>query len=155
MGASKERLRADLAVAMRAKDTVGKTTIRSLLAAIATEEVAGDEPRTLSDAEELKVITREQRKRRESAETYADAGRQELADQENAEADFISAYLPQPLTADELQAIVDAEVQAVRDAGDTPSMKHMGGIVKAVNARAAGRADGGTVAGLVKKALIP
>lgn len=153
MGASKERLRADLATALRAKDAVAKTTIRSLLAAISTEEVAGDEPRALSDAEELKIITKEQRKRRDSAETYADAGRQELADQENTEAEFIAAYLPQPLTTDELQTLVDAEVQAVRDTGETPSMKQMGGIVKAVNARAAGRADGGTVAGMVKKAL--
>ncbi|GAB3821404.1 GatB/YqeY domain-containing protein [Tessaracoccus terricola] len=153
MGASKERLRADLATAMRAKDTVAKTTIRSLLAAISNEEVAGDEPRALSDAEEIKVITREQRKRKDSAETYAEAGRPELAEQENLEAEFIAAYLPQPLTADELQALVDGEVQAVRDAGETPSMKQMGAVVKAVNAKAAGRADGGTVAGLVKKAL--
>lgn len=153
MGASKERLRSDLATALRARDEVAKTTIRSLLAAIANEEVAGDEPRALSDAEEIKVITKEQRKRRDSAETYADAGRQELADQENTEADFISAYLPQPLTTDELQSLVDSEVQAVRNAGETPSMKHMGAIVKAVNAGAAGRADGGTVAGLVRKAL--
>lgn len=153
MGASKERLRADLASALRAKDEVAKTTIRSLLAAISNEEVAGDTPRALSDAEEIKVITKEQRKRRDSAQTYADAGRQELADHENVEAEFIAAYLPQPLTADELRAMVDAEVQAVRDAGETPSMKQMGAIVKAVNARAAGRADGGTVAGMVKKTL--
>lgn len=154
MGASKERLRADLATALRAKDALAKTTIRSLLAAISTEEVAGDEPRALSEAEELKIITKEQRKRQDSAATYAEAGREELASQENAEAEFIATYLPQPLTADELQALVDAEVQAVRDAGETPSMKQMGGIVKAVNAHAAGRADGGTVAGLVKKALM-
>lgn len=153
MGASKERLRADLATALRAKDDVAKTTIRSLLAAISSEEVAGTEPRELSDAEEIKVVTREQRKRRDSAETYADAGRQELADKENVEAEFIAAYLPQPLTEDELQALVDAEVQAVRDSGETPSMKQMGAIVKAVNAQAAGRADGGTVAALVRKAL--
>lgn len=153
MGASKDRLKADLVTALRAKDEHAKTTIRSLMAAIANEEVAGDEPRQLSDAEELKVITREQRKRKDSAETYADAGRQDLADKENAEADLISAYLPQPLTADELKTIVDEEVQAVRAAGEEPSMKQMGQIVKAVNARAAGRADGGTVAGLVRSAL--
>ena len=153
MAASKERLRADLATALRAKDEVAKTTIRSLLAAISAEEVAGDEPRDLSDAEEIKVITREQRKRRDSAETYAQAGRQELADQENLEAEFIAAYLPQPLTEEELHALVEAEVQALRDAGETPSMKQMGTLVKAVNTRAAGRADGGTVAALVRKAL--
>lgn len=153
MGASKERLKADLAAALRARDEHAKTTIRALMAAIATEEVAGDTARELSDDEELKVITREQRKRRESAETYADAGRDDLATKEAAEADFIAAYLPQPLTAEELQVIVDEEVAAVRAAGEEPSMRNMGSIVKAVNTRAAGRADGGTVAGLVRAAL--
>lgn len=153
MGASKERLKADLAGALRAKDELAKTNIRSLLGAIGNEEVAGDTARQLSDDEELKVITREQRKRKDSAETYAEAGRHDLADRENAEAEFISAYLPRPLTADELQALVDAEVAKVTDAGETPSMKHMGGIVRAVNQVAAGRADGATVAQLVRSAL--
>lgn len=153
MGASKERLRVDLAAALRAKDESAKTNIRSLMAAIANEEVAGEAARQLSDAEEIAVITREQRKRRDSAETYAEAGRQDLADRETSEAEFIARYLPQPLTPDELRALVDAEVQAVRDAGESPSMKQMGGIVRAVNAKAVGRADGATVAALVRAAL--
>lgn len=153
MGASKERLKTDLAAALRARDEVAKTNIRSLLAAIGNEEVAGAVARALSDDEEIAVITREQRKRKDSAETYADAGRQDLADKEQAEADFIAAYLPRPLTAEELGALVDDEVGAVLAAGETPTMKHMGRIVKAVNARAAGRADGAQVAALVRSAL--
>ncbi|MCC2592773.1 GatB/YqeY domain-containing protein [Tessaracoccus sp. OS52] len=153
MGASKERLRTDLAAALRAKDELAKTNIRALLAAIGHEEVAGDVARELSDEEELAVITREQRKRRDSAQTYADAGRKDLADNETAEAEFIARYLPQPLTDAELQALVDEEVQALRDGGDSPTMKQMGSIVKAVNVRAAGRADGATVARLVRAAL--
>lgn len=153
MGASKERLRTDLAAALRAKDEAAKTNIRSLLAAIGNEEVAGEVARSLSDAEEIAVITREQRKRKDSAETYAEAGRRDLADKEQSEADFIAAYLPLPLTDRELQDLVEAEVRAVRDSGESPSMKHMGTTVKAVNAKAAGRADGARVAALVRAAL--
>ena len=80
MGASKERLKTDLAAALRARDEAAKTNIRSLLAAIGNEEVAGEVARSLSDAEEVAVITKEQRKRKDSAETYAQAGRQDLAD---------------------------------------------------------------------------
>lgn len=153
MAATKLRLKQDLAAALRAKDEHAKTTIRAMMAAIATEEVAGSSPRELSDAEEITVITREMRRRRESATTYADAGREDLATKEAAEADFIQGYLPAPLTDDELSEIVAEEVQKVRDAGDDPSMKHMGAIVKAVNARAAGRADGGVVAARVRAQL--
>lgn len=155
MGASKERLKTDLAAALRARDEAAKTNIRSLLAAIGNEEVAGEVARSLSDAEEIAVITREQRKRKDSAETYAQAGRQDLADKEQSEADFIATYLPLPLTDQELQELVDAEVRAVRAAGESPSMKHMGATVKAVNAKAAGRADGAKVAALVRSALTP
>lgn len=155
MGASKERLKTDLAAALRARDEAAKTNIRSLLAAIGNEEVAGEVARSLSDAEEVAVITKEQRKRKDSAETYAQAGRQDLADKEQSEADFIATYLPLPLTDQELQELVDAEVQAVRAAGESPSMKHMGATVKAVNSKAAGRADGAKVAALVRSALTP
>lgn len=153
MGAHKERLKKDLAQALRARDDLAKTTIRSLLAAIGTQEVAGATARELSDDEELAVIAREQRHRNDSASTYAEAGRTDLSDQEEAEAEFIARYLPTPLTDEELTAMVDAQVQALRDSGEAPSMKHMGQVIKAVNAEASGRADGGTVAKLVRAAL--
>lgn len=150
MAETKTRLKTDLATAMRAKDEFAKSTIRMLLAAITVEEVAGKVARELSDAEEIAVIIKEQRKRRDSAETYAEAGRQELADKENAEAEFMAAYLPAPLTSEELDALVAAEVAKVTE----PSMKHMGAVVKAVNAAAAGRAPGAEVAARVKAALL-
>lgn len=153
MAAVKDQLKRDLADALRAKDETAKTTIRMMLGAITNEEVAGKSARELSDAEELKVITNQMRQRRESAAVYAEAGREDLASKETAEADFIMRYLPEPLTDAELDALVDEEVQKLVDAGEQPSMKHMGGLVKAVNARAAGRADGGTVAGRVKSRL--
>ncbi|MDO5094142.1 MAG: GatB/YqeY domain-containing protein [Propionibacteriaceae bacterium] len=153
MAATKTRLQADLANALRAKDEFAKSTIRMMLAAITVEEVAGNVARALSDAEELAVLTKEQRKRRDSAETYAEAGRQELADREAAEAEFIAAYLPAPLTAEELDELVAAEIAKVVEAGEPLSMKHMGPLVKAVNAVAQGRAPGAEVAARVKAAI--
>ncbi len=153
MGSTKQQLKSDLADALRARDEFAKSNIRMLMAAITTEEVAGDSPRELSDAEELDVVAKEQRKRRDSAATYADAGRSDLADKEAAEAEYMARYLPVPLTGDEVEALVAEEVAALRATGETPSMKHMGGLVKAVNARAAGRAEGKVVAGLVRSAL--
>jgi len=154
MAATKTRLKAELAKALRAKDEFTKSTIRMMLAAITVEEVAGKVARELSDGEELAVITKERRKRLDSAATYAEAGRPELAEKENAEAEFMAAYLPTPLTDEELEALVEAEVAKVRAAGETPTMKHMGALVKAVNAAAAGRAPGAEVAARVKAAIL-
>lgn len=151
MGASKDRLKQDLIVAMRAKDEAAKTTIRSLLAALTVEEVAGDTPRTLSDDDEQAVIRQELRKRLDSAETYAAAGRTDLADKENAEAELISAYLPAPLTPDELKSLVDDAFAALDEA---PTMKQMGSLVKAVTASAEGRASGKEIASLVRARLV-
>lgn len=149
MGAYKDRLKTDLAAALRAKDEAAKGNIRMLLAAITNAEVAGATAKQLSDVEELAVLTREHRQRKDSAQTYADAGRSDLADKETSEAEFIATYLPTPLTDDELKAIVAEEIAAF----EAPTMKQMGQIVKAVNARAAGRAEGKTVATLVRAAL--
>lgn len=154
MGDIKNRLRADLTAAMKARDEFAKSTIRMAIAAIQYAEVAGDQARELSDAEEIAIITKEQRSRTESAQTYADAGRPELADKEAAEAAFLARYLPQRLTEAELIELVDAQMAASEaELGAKPTMKQMGAIVRAVNEQVAGRADGKTVAGLVKQRL--
>ena len=153
MGSIKRDLKADLTDALRAKDEFAKSNVRMLMAAIKTQEVAGDSPRELSDGEEVDVVAKEQRKRRDSSETYAAAGRTDLAEKEAAEAEFMSRYLPVPLTRDEIQALVSEEVESVIAAGETPSMKHMGTLVKNVNARAEGRAEGKVVAELVRGSL--
>lgn len=150
MGASKDRLKIDLAAAMRAKDEAAKSTIRMVLAAIKVEEVAGEQPRELSDAEELAVIHKELSKRRDSAETYSAAGRQELAAKEYAEADLIAAYLPAPLTPEELQALVD---EAFAELAEPATMRQMGVLVKSVTSKADGRAEGKEIAALVKKRI--
>lgn len=149
MGSLKTRLREDLVVALRAKDEAAKTNIRLTLGAIQMEEVAGESARELSDAEELALVQREVRKRRDAAEAYAAGGRPELAAKENAEADWLSRYLPAPLSEDEVRTIVDEEVARVEGA----SLKQMGQIIKAVNARVAGRAEGKLVAAAVRAAL--
>ncbi len=154
MGILKQRLRTDLTAAMKAHDELAKSTIRMALAALQYAEVAGDQARELSEAEEIAVLTKEQRNRTESAETYAAAGRPELAEKETAEADFLARYLPQPLTPEELAELVSAQIaKAAADLGSQPGMKQMGGIVRAVNEQAAGRADGKTIASLVKARL--
>lgn len=154
MAELKSRLRADMKDAMRAKEAERLSVIRMALAAISTEEVAGSDARELTDAEEAQILNREVRKRKESAEAYEAGGRPELAEKELAEVEVLAAYLPQPLTEDEIQALVDAAVGDWTHAnGEAPTMKQMGQLVKAVNEQAAGRAEGKTVAAKVKAAL--
>ncbi|MGA4507186.1 GatB/YqeY domain-containing protein [Propionibacteriaceae bacterium G1746] len=154
MAELKDRLKADLVTAMKARDEQAKSTLRMVIAAIGVEEVAGDAARELSGAEEQAVVTKEVAKRRDSAQAYTDGGRPELAQKETAEAEFLQQYLPAPLTQDELDQIVAEEVAAAEAAaGEKPTMKQMGAIVKAVNARVAGRAQGAVVAGKVKASL--
>jgi len=148
------RLKADLATAMRAGDDKAKSALRMAIAALQNAEVAGDKVRALAEDEELTVLTREAKSRKESAETYAAAGRPELAAAENFEADFLARYLPQPLTPDELAEVVDGQVAALAaDRGNPPTMRDMGALVRAVNQQVAGRADGAAVAALVKARL--
>ena len=144
MGALKNQLKSDLVVAMKARDEQARSTIRMAIAAIMNAEVSGP-AHELSDEEELRILTREVRTREDSARTYADAGRAELAEKE-------SRYLPARLSEDEVTAMVAEEIRAV--CGDeAPTMRSMSAIVRAVNARAAGRAEGRAVAAAVKRAI--
>ena len=145
----KERLRADLTSAMRARDQLRMRTLRSALSSITNEEVAGASARTLSDDEVLKVLTREARKRREAAEAFSAAGRSDQAAAERAEGEVLAGYLPAPLSDDELTALVDG---AIGEAGAT-SMAGMGPVMKLLTPRVAGRADGGRVAAEVRRRL--
>ncbi|HEX3783374.1 MAG TPA: GatB/YqeY domain-containing protein [Pseudonocardiaceae bacterium] len=154
MAELKAQLRADMTTALKARESVKLGTLRMAIAAINNEEVAGKEARELSDDEVRKVLAREVRKRKEAAEAFAGAGRAEQAANELAEAEVLNAYLPTQLTDDELAAAVDeafAEVTATL--GAAPTIKAMGQLMKAANAKVAGRADGGRVAALVKGKL--
>jgi uncharacterized protein YqeY len=145
----KEQLRTDLTTAMKARDELTASTLRMVLTAITTEEVAGKQARELSDDEVLKVLAREGKKRRESIEAFASAGRDELAERERAEAAVIDRYLPAQLGDDELAALVTAAIAA--SGADGP--KAMGQVMKVLTPRIAGRADGGRVAAEVRRQL--
>lgn len=145
----KERLRADLTAAMKGRDELTAATLRMALTAITNEEVAGTVARTLTDDETVKVLTREVKKRREAAEAFAGAGRPEQAERERAEGGVLSGYLPAQLSDNELNALV---ADAVAQTGAVEP-KQMGLVMKALNPKIAGRAEGGRVAAAVKAAL--
>ncbi|MGV0404339.1 GatB/YqeY domain-containing protein [Corynebacterium marquesiae] len=153
MSELKQSIRADLKTAMKAKEKQRTSAIRALLAAIQAEETNGSR-HELDDADILKVIAREIKKRRESAEVYEENGRPELAEAELADVPFFEAYQPRQLDESELKALVKesiAEVEA--ENGEAPTMKQMGAVMKVANAKAAGQADGKRLSAEVKSQL--
>ena len=144
----------DMVAAMRAKDKTLTTTLRMAIAALKKEKVAGDEKRELTEEEEIAVLQAEVRARKDSAQAYTDGGRPELAAAELTEVEVFSKYLPAMLTDEELDQIISEEISAFEgEQGEKPGMRQMGQIMKAVNARANGRAEGAVVANKVKSAL--
>ena len=145
----KEKLQNDLTDAMRARAEIRSNTIRMILTSIKNEEVAGKEARELNDAEIITVLSREAKKRREAAEAFDQAGAKDRADQERAEGVVIGEYLPKQLTEDEIKSLIKA---AVAETGaSTPAQ--MGLVMKSLQPKIAGKADGGLVSSLVKAAL--
>ena len=113
----KEQLRADLTTAMKARDELRTATLRMVLTAVTTEEVAGKEARELSDDEVLAVLRREAKKRREAAEAFGAAGRAEQAERERAEGEVLAGYLPAQLDDAELAALVADAIATTGAAG--------------------------------------
>jgi len=145
----KEKLQADLTDAIRSRNEVVSGTVRMLLAAITNEEVAGKAAKVLTDAEIVNVLSRESKKRREAVEAYTQAKRDDLAGKEKAEAAVIANYLPEQLSEDQIKKLIAdaiAETDAKGPAG-------MGVVMKVLQPKIAGKADGGVVSGLVKAAL--
>jgi uncharacterized protein len=154
MAELKDQLRADLTSAMKSQDKLRTATLRMLLSAIKNEEVSGKEPRELSDADVIKVLAKESKKRAESAEIYTQNGRGELAANEHAEARVIDEYLPTPLTEAEIADVVDTAIaQVAEETGEAPGMKQMGLVMRAATAIAAGKADGSRISAAVKARL--
>jgi uncharacterized protein YqeY len=145
----KARLQADLNTAMKARDELTTATLRMALTAVTTEEVAGKQARELSDDEVLKVLGREGKKRREAAEAYDAAGRTELAARERAEGEVLDRYLPAQLDDAELAELVRA---AIAEAGAT-GPQQLGAVMKHVQPKLAGRADGRRVSDEVRRQL--
>lgn len=148
--ALKNRLRAELTTAIKNRDELRSSTLRMCLAAITNEEVAGKVARVLTDADVVKVLSREAKKRREAAEAYQGAGRTESVVRELAELAVIAEFLPAPLTDAELDELVAAAVAHSGARGPAG----MGAVMKLVQPKVAGRADGSVVAAAVRAALV-
>jgi uncharacterized protein YqeY len=149
MTALKDRLRGDLTAAMKARDEVRTRTLRMALTSVAREEVAGPAARELSDDEVIEVLTREAKRRREAAEAFAGAGRDEQAAAERAEGAVLNGYLPAQLSDEEIAALVAAAIDETGASG----MAAMGQVMRVVTPRVAGRADGARVAAEVRRRL--
>jgi uncharacterized protein YqeY len=147
----KERLRTDLTASIKSRDALRSSTLRMVLTSITNAEVAGKESRELTDEDVLGVLTSESKKRREAAEAFADAGREEQAEKERAEAAVIAGYLPEQLSAEEIDDLVAQTIDGlgVREDG----MRAMGRVMGALTPKTKGRADGGLVAAAVRREL--
>jgi len=145
----KEKLQGDLTTAIRERDEIRSSTIRMVLTAIRNEEVAGKAAKELSDAEVITVLSREAKKRREAAEAFDAAQAKDRADAERAEGAVIAEYLPQQLTEGEIKELITAAIKETGASGPA----QMGLVMKSLQPKIAGRADGGLVSNLVKQAL--
>ena len=149
MGALKDRLHGDLTAAMKAQDELVRATLRMVLTAVGTEEVAGQTARELSDSEVQAVLVREAKKRREAAEAFTRGGAPERAERELAEGRVLSAYLPEQLTDDELAALVRSAVESSGASGP----RGLGAVMKIVRPQVGDRVEGGRLAAAIRSAL--
>ena len=145
----KERITEDMKTAMRSGDKERLGHIRMLQAAIKQREV--DERITLDDTQVMAVLEKMIKQRREAIAQFEAGGRADLAAKEAAEIALLQTYLPEPLSAAELEALVAA---AIAETGAT-TVKDMGKVMGLVKGRAAGRADMGAVGALIKSKLAP
>ncbi len=145
----KEQLANDLADALRQGDDTRKSTIRMLMSAISTEEVAGAERRELGDEEVLKVVARQVKQRRDSIEEFEKAGREELAEKEAAEMQVLQAYMPEQASREEIEAEARKVIAEIGATG--PQDK--GKVMQAIMPRLAGRAEGRDINEVVTQQL--
>jgi uncharacterized protein YqeY len=151
MSTLKDRLRADLTTAMKARDEVRSSTIRMVLTAITNAEVAGSVAKQLTDDEVIGVLATEAKKRREAATAFDEGGATDRADKERAEAAVIADYLPQQLTEDEIVALVTDTIAQLGVADEGP--RAMGKVMGVITPQVKGRADGAVVAAEVRRQL--
>ena len=145
---AQERLSAEMKAAMLAKDADRLSTLRLLKSAVGYAQIEKKTDR-LSDADFIGVVQKEVKKRHDSIEQFEKGGRPDLAEREKKELVILETFLPKPLSAEELEHLVKG---AIHEIGAT-SKKDMGPVIKAVQAKAAGRADGRTISALVGKLL--
>ena len=142
-----ERRETELNVARRDRDTERRDALRLILASL--RGAAKDLMRPLSDEEELQVLQRERKRRVEAAEAFRAAGREERAEKEEDELDVLEEYMPEPLSEEELEEIVD---DVIAEVGAT-NVRDLGRVMADVMPQVAGRADGSAVTQLVREKL--
>jgi uncharacterized protein YqeY len=142
-----EELEDDLKEAMRERDGDRRDVLRLILSALRAAEK--DLQRPLTEEEELQVLQRERKKRLEAAEAYRNAGREEQADDEEYELEVLEEYMPEPLSEEEIEQIVD---DAIAENGAT-SLADLGRVMADVMPQVAGRADGSAVSQIVREKL--
>ena len=143
-----ERLAQEMKAAMLARDANRLGALRLLKSATGYAEIER-KTNALSDADFVSVVHKEVKKRRDSIEQFEKGGRPELAEKERNEISVLETFLPKPFSPEELEQLVKATIQEL---GAT-SKKEMGPVIKAVQAKAAGRADGKTISGVVTRLL--
>ena len=143
----KTQLTEDMKTAMRAKDQVSLSTIRLINAAIKQFEV--DERTEADDTKVISILTKMVKQRKDSAKIYTEAGRQDLADKENAEIEILNRYLPQMMSAEEIKTVVEAAIVETSASG----MADMGKVMGVLKTRLAGKADMSEVNKVLKAAL--
>jgi uncharacterized protein YqeY len=141
------RMEADLTAAMKERDTERRDALRLILSSLRSAEKELQRP--LHDDEELQVLQRERKRRLESAEAFRAAGREEQAQAEEAELAVLEEFMPEPLSEDDLERIVD---DAIAEVGAT-SMRDLGRVMADVMPQIAGRADGSAVSQIVREKL--
>jgi hypothetical protein len=145
-----ERVDSDLKDAMRAKETIKLGVLRMLKSALKYAAIAkSDAQAELSDAESAQVIRKQVKQRRDSIESFEKAGRAELVEKEKEELSILNGYLPQTMSADEISKVVR---ETIAEAGAT-SRAQMGAVMKALQAKVAGRVDGKALSAEVQKQL--
>jgi uncharacterized protein YqeY len=141
------RIEEELQTAMRERENVRRDALRLILTSLRSAEKELQRP--LSDQEELQVLQRERKRRQEAAEAFREGGSEERAAVEEAELAVLEEFMPEPLSEDELEAIID---DAIAENGAT-SMRDLGRVMADVMPQVAGRADGGVVSQLVREKL--
>lgn len=140
---------AAMKAAMKAKDQNALTSLRAIKSAILLAQTESGATQELSEEEELKLLQKLVKQRKDSAAIYHEQGREDLAAPELEQAEVIAQFLPEQLS----EAAIEKEVEAVIAATGAQGMKDMGKVMGQVNARVAGKADGATVAKIVKQKL--
>jgi len=138
-----------LKTAMKSKDTVALTALRAVKSAILLAQTESGAKEELTEAQELKILQKQVKQRKDSANIFLEQGREDLAAPELAEAEVIAQFLPEAMSEEDIAKLVEAAIAKTGAEG----MKDMGKVMGIVNKEVAGRADGKTISTLVKAKL--